>query len=671
MKITQDQLRNAVGFGSVASGYEYFHKKKVLELKLNENSDSQIVFQSKVSGSHQNIYSQLIKIIKESNKIKLMGGCSCPVHFNCKHVFAACLHFIENFQEKDSVKELNKWLDTLFQTAYKSIPSDYTNSEHFIAYRVFTGSSYYKKDISFYKVKYLQNGRIAKGVNISAEGLVYGHSYSDIVTKEDKPILELAKVVIPRFNNGESQEIKGELGYMLMKKMVQTNRCFFQQNQFALTYGGVIESFEFEWIDHENGQSKLALKLPIQQDLFFINTKPLTAIDSQNNRFYEFTQSLDVDVLKLLQNAPMVPKEHLNKLYEVISSRLPNLPLQAPKSFEVTKIQTKPVGVLRLAKNSVENGSYHYMALGFRYGEHLVAPLPAQQVTSLFENEIKVEIQRDIETEVDMIEMLEEFGFESRYDQETYFFISLAVPHMQEALQRWDDFLNIHKPKLEQDGWEIYIDDSFMMKFEPMPNIEFVSSTEQSTMDWFEFSFDVDFNGQLRSLVTLVSPLIEQFESFEQLPDILNIQLEQSHYLKVMKDEIEPVLKTIFALYDKKQPDGKIKISSYEAHLIEDLEQNITFQTPSKIIELSKKLKNFDGVVDVEPSKHLQASLRQYQQEGLNWLGFLHEYGFGGVLADDMGLGKTIQTIAHLCTLKEKGELCKGVLIIMPTKIHK
>ena len=38
-----------------------------------------------------------------------------------------------------------------------------------------------------------------------------------------------------------------------------------------------------------------------------------------------------------------------------------------------------------------------------------------------------------------------------------------------------------------------------------------------------------------------------------------------------------------------------------------------------------------------------------YQKQGVAWLGFLRENGFGGILADEMGLGKTLQTLALLC----------------------
>lgn len=53
--------------------------------------------------------------------------------------------------------------------------------------------------------------------------------------------------------------------------------------------------------------------------------------------------------------------------------------------------------------------------------------------------------------------------------------------------------------------------------------------------------------------------------------------------------------------------------------------------------------------------KELRASLRPYQQTGVNWLRFMTRLGLGACLADDMGLGKTIQVIALLLHLKAAG----------------
>ncbi|MGW0036556.1 DEAD/DEAH box helicase [Gordonia sp. NPDC003376] len=53
--------------------------------------------------------------------------------------------------------------------------------------------------------------------------------------------------------------------------------------------------------------------------------------------------------------------------------------------------------------------------------------------------------------------------------------------------------------------------------------------------------------------------------------------------------------------------------------------------------------------VPIPSPRLLDASLRPYQQRGLEWLAHLSGLGIGGVLADDMGLGKTVQVIALLC----------------------
>ncbi|MFA5263090.1 MAG: DEAD/DEAH box helicase [Opitutaceae bacterium] len=48
----------------------------------------------------------------------------------------------------------------------------------------------------------------------------------------------------------------------------------------------------------------------------------------------------------------------------------------------------------------------------------------------------------------------------------------------------------------------------------------------------------------------------------------------------------------------------------------------------------------------------LQATLRPYQQTGVQWLCFISHLGLGGCLADDMGLGKTVQVLALLLLRK-------------------
>jgi superfamily II DNA or RNA helicase len=55
--------------------------------------------------------------------------------------------------------------------------------------------------------------------------------------------------------------------------------------------------------------------------------------------------------------------------------------------------------------------------------------------------------------------------------------------------------------------------------------------------------------------------------------------------------------------------------------------------------------------LECPPLGELEKVLRPYQKQGVAWLHFLRENGFGGILADEMGLGKTLQTLAFLQTV--------------------
>jgi hypothetical protein len=64
----------------------------------------------------------------------------------------------------------------------------------------------------------------------------------------------------------------------------------------------------------------------------------------------------------------------------------------------------------------------------------------------------------------------------------------------------------------------------------------------------------------------------------------------------------------------------------------------------------------------------VQASLRDYQQGGFQWLCLLDEMGWGGVLADDMGLGKTLQTLSFLQHVVERYPE-ETHLVVCPTSL--
>ncbi|MEE4313233.1 MAG: DEAD/DEAH box helicase, partial [Desulfofustis sp.] len=63
----------------------------------------------------------------------------------------------------------------------------------------------------------------------------------------------------------------------------------------------------------------------------------------------------------------------------------------------------------------------------------------------------------------------------------------------------------------------------------------------------------------------------------------------------------------------------------------------------------------------------MRSPLRPYQAAGVQWLWFLYENGFGGLLCDDMGLGKTHQIMALMLCLHHRGH--QPFLVVCPATV--
>lgn len=198
-----------------------------------------------------------------------------------------------------------------------------------------------------------------------------------------------------------------------------------------------------------------------------------------------------------------------------------------------------------------------------------------------------------------------------------------------------------------------------------------IKISKDEVNEWFELSFNIEFEGKEFPIAPLISGILKEFDisdDFKNFPEVININIHNDSFINIKSEDLKPILKTILALNKNKEFEKNLIVQKYEAHLLDDFTQN-KFLEKNELIQLSKKLKDFTNIQKVKPSKSLNATLREYQQDGLNWLNFLYEFGFGGILADDMGLGKTLQTISHLSRLKEQGSLTAPSLIIMPTSL--
>ncbi|MEA3330758.1 MAG: DEAD/DEAH box helicase [Campylobacterota bacterium] len=681
--ISIKDIKRNIGATYYLRGVDYYSRRKVLEYQdreLFDDDDMQYTnIVSKVSGSRGSVYTQDIDIFMnlDTLELEIEGECSCPIGYNCKHVAAVCISYRTdvmtariaklNGRDIDSLSKVSlvdKWLINLQSATrpLKKVNDKVLSGDYFITFRLFDNSSYHSNILTFYKSKILKNGLISQGSELNNYNLS-NYANQKLMSSIDKDIMIMSEVLDEKYRyESRGNSIIGSMGYTLMQDMVSTKRCFIDKSKEPLSFSNEIFKPKYEFKLYK-GEYKLKSNIDEKTDVI-LNTEPLLIIDKAKNIVQEI--EIDLAIYKQLQNAPTIEKKDIVKVYSAVGKSLKNIELKTPSAIKTKKVKSKAVPHLHLKyTKDEEEKSYTSFMVDFDYDGYRVGFEPQESIKSLYDEDAKVEIYRDLEFEKSVKLEVEEFGF--RVDiVKNNLTVKLSDKDRQAQLKLWKGFLTKHIEILETKGWVVEYDEEFSLKFEPSTEVVVENEDENN---WFSLSFNLEFNGVSQPIAPLVSSVINEFSDLENLPEYLNLEVDENHFVEVQASQIKPIIKTIVELFDKKDRDENLKISPYDAHLLEFMDDDVIWRGSKEILELSKKLKDFKGIDRANPPKCLSATLRDYQQEGLNWLNFLYEFKFGGILADDMGLGKTIQTLAHLSRLKEDNKLTSPSLVVMPTSL--
>ena len=111
---------------------------------------------------------------------------------------------------------------------------------------------------------------------------------------------------------------------------------------------------------------------------------------------------------------------------------------------------------------------------------------------------------------------------------------------------------------------------------------------------------------------------------------------------------------------------NKVIIPRYEVGLLGEIlsHPDSILREDQGVAELLHKIDEA-AHMPIELPQNLQATLRDYQEEGFRWMMRLAAWGAGACLADDMGLGKTVQTIAVLLSRANHGPS----LVVAPASV--
>ncbi|HUB26085.1 MAG TPA: SNF2-related protein [Tepidisphaeraceae bacterium] len=307
---------------------------------------------------------------------------------------------------------------------------------------------------------------------------------------------------------------------------------------------------------------------------------------------------------------------------------LPRLPrMELPEELGIRQSAPRPAIRLKIrppGKHQYSHANHLRGELSFDYGGKIVAG--DQPGAVIFDRQSI--IQRDPAAEAAARARLKAMGFriEAYWQSETtqHLIAPKALPMAVRTLVG--------------EGWRIEAEGKLYR------NAGAISIEVRSGIDWFELHASADFDGKPVALPRLLAAL-RKGETLVTLDD---------GTVGILPEEWLSKYGLMAAVAEEKS--DHLRFGKSQAGLLDAL---LAVQ-PSVIADAEftaarQALRSFEGIQAEEPPPGFVGELRPYQKEGLGWMSFLRQFGFGGCLADDMGLGKTVQVLALLESRRREG----------------
>ncbi len=228
------------------------------------------------------------------------------------------------------------------------------------------------------------------------------------------------------------------------------------------------------------------------------------------------------------------------------------------------------------------------------------------------------------------------------------------------------NFLGSQLPAVRRKGWRVELEGRIA---ETMEKTEFVTPVvdvhEGSKGSGFDVSFRFDDGAGGRVAPSEIRRALNKGESY----------LEHKGRTFLIDGTAIDSMNQVFEDCASGEGDvpGSFRLEAVHAAYVKsslDALDGIDIESAPTWRERAEKQNHQMGIEPIPLPESLEQTLRPYQKDGVNWLGFLERGYLGGILADEMGLGKTLQTLAWLQS-KRFHEAAQGraSLIVCPTSL--
>ncbi len=697
---TIEQIKSLLADSSTfESGQQLYNNGKVIKLESTQRSDEALEITATVKGDRKRKHNCRSLVTKNSKaKAQLTSKCTCHKGSNCKHIAASLFAYVSGIEPEQDIDSFSVWMQALSKEVEKSkqqkVDNQYpTTEKRRITYTldIVSGKLFVKTSLAQksgrsliketpYEIPEAKQKRYPTYI-IEADLEIFAMlRFCESATDSNKQL----GLIIPNTTKGRQA----------IQLLLKCGRCYWQNiNSQPINLGEKRQAIP-QWSINNRGQYLLRLQSADNIDLY-LPTTPLMYLDLQGSTCGELTHEFSQDNAQLITfSAPKNYQSAINFQQKIIdlSGIEISPPIQLPTEDKGT-VQPQPI--ITLKSFDVTDNTFYYnsvrsqplkkingVSLEFKYLDKIIAADDQDATQIICKDDRLVSFSRDLTTEHRIMDKIIGFGLlninqSERYEPTANSNSNTFIYEEKHETEYWLEFTSEILPELQKNGWQIHNHTSFRM-------------VKSETSNWF---VKLDKSGRKNETVSLSIGVKGEDKDYNLLP-VLNakkefytkqqlrknkttvLDLEDGKKMPVDSEKLITIFDILSELNDRSflNKNGTMSLSKYNLATISDLEDfaetslaNWDADVQSKgIIE---KIEDYTEIEHTKPPKGLKATLRPYQQNGLNWLQFLRNHSFGGILADDMGLGKTIQTLAHILVEKEQGRLTKPALIIAPTSL--
>ena len=673
-----ERFKKSTSGNNITNGERVLKNDLISDFNYDNTEDKIVLFSSVISEDLYSQYSCKLDIDKKSKEV-LWSNCTCndfeknsakKENYCCKHIVATFFRFLNLLDEDIEIKEelgLDEKSENIIRASQVSMLDYLIGSKEQreeIKFEVilnkisWTGniSAEFKiglkttKSAKLYLLKDIDGFLVAMYNNVP---IPYGKDYTFNIKTQKLSMsgkrlikfIELLKEI--DLNSGPFRKINEKLvsgkQIIIPKAMLKQFLTIIKDMRVYLGSGFYSRTIETE-ILLESIPIPLTLKelgsvikleafnsmpepLTDHNDVFLYNTVIYIPSDEQCEKLVPYIEAFSHG------NALFFTKDEEKR---VLSELIPSIQKVTNGLIIAPSIQNKIVIEPVKFKFYFDKADEVELILKVCYGKY--------EFNYFYDFQEKV-IYRDTIAEEKVIEKLKVLGFEAVNNK---FIFMKGDDYVYKFFK--EDILEL------QSFGEIYYSDTFK-GIKNISSTSFKGTIKKGKYDYFELNFKI---GDIDKSETL--KILEAFRNNRKY-----YKLENGEYLDLEEIELRKLLKLIDVLEASSEiQDNRVEFAKNKGIFLEEYlkDNEISYiRGRNNIKSIRNSVLNLKKNQFAVPES-INATLRNYQVVGYNWLKSLDYLGFGGILGDEMGLGKTLQTITFLASNKEA-----KTLIVAPTSL--